>query len=448
MINSVFQTKKIKTIFLCIFVLLLFFILSNVNSTQVLAADDSFVVPRLNVDIPGLDVKDFQVTRSAQTLSVPFFAVYVIAFYKYILGIGLIASAIIVIYGGYLYLLGATGMQVQSGKEKIKEALMGLVILLGAYVIITNVNPNLVRMNTLNIPEVMTNEFILHDLSLQTSATAPSGIYADSPIVPDPEIAAVKPIVSGKCRAILAIEKELYIQNVSANVNGTDFGYRIRQAAEFFADCGINMNNCGNVAQCAWMAAGVNGTVSKNGICTPVKGAYKTVTPEIGGDLYTWAYGRRCVGGEKCLEHADAAMRGNEKRNIAPNPESAARWQSYFRSSDQCGGSMSAAIALVRDHLAGSLPNYPNDFADRLEPGDWVYIYAGNTECDGMHSMIFLGWHESKKGVAWILDGSIKQNPKIRERCLKNEGSCAGRYSPITRIMRPNFDKEGVWLGN
>lgn len=63
-----------------------------------------------------------------------------------------------------------------------------------------------------------------------------------------------------------------------------------------------------------------------------------------------------------------------------------------------------------------------------------------------MHSMIFLGWHESKKGVAWIFDGSMKQNPQIRERCLKNEGGCVGRYSPITRITSPNFDKEGVYM--
>ncbi len=446
MLNNVSKNKKIKASFLgaSIFLLLLFVI--HLYPSQVLAADDLFIVPRFNVDIPGLNAEDFQVTRSAKSLSVPFLAVYVNAFYKYIVGVGLIASAVIIIYGGYLYLLGATGLQVQSGKEKIKEALLGLVIILGAFVIMENVNPNLVRVNTLNIPEVMTNEFIIHDLSLQSTATAQSGIYADSPIIPDPEIAAVKPVVSGKCRAIMAIEKELYIKNIASYVRGNDFGSRIRQVAEFFADCGINMNNCGNVAKCAWIAAGINGSVNEKGICKPVKGAYKTITTEIGGKLYTWAYGRRCQAQRKCLKHADAAREGNPRRNIPPNPEAAERWAGYVRSSDKCGSDMSSAISRVRNHLIGNLNNYPNGFADRLAPGDWVYVYSGNTECDGMHSMIFLGWHENKKGVAWILDGSIKQNPQIRERCLKNEGSCTGRYSPITRIMRPNFDKEGVYM--
>ncbi len=399
----------------------------------VVAADVTYTVPRLNVPLPGLNAEDFRVTKSFGALSIPFLSIFILTFYKYILGVGSVASAVIIIYGGFLYLLGSTGMRVESGKQKIVDAVVGLAILLGSYVILANVNANLVQTRSLDLTEIIRNEFIIADHSLHTEATAPSGIYADGPIVPDPEIQAIKPVVSGQCRAIMAIEKDKYIQNVSATYTGGDFGARIRQVAEIMADCGINMNNCGNVAQCAWMAAGINGEI-KNGICKPIKGSFISVSSEIGGDAYTWAYGRRCESGEKCLAHARSAK----------DQKTAERWQSYFRSSDQCGKSSTEAIKLVRDHLRTTISDYPDKFTERLEPGDWVYVYAGNTECDGMHSMIFLGWHENKPGVAWIFDGSIKQNPTIRERCLANKGNCTGRYSPITRIMRPNFTKEGV----
>ena len=174
------------------------------------------------------------------------------------------------------------------------------------------------------------------------------------------------------------------------------------------------------------MAAGISGDVRK-GNCEPTKptkGVYYTqVSRIIDSTRYTWAYGRNCAGSRKCQDNAQQHQ--------------------YFRSSDDCKVDPKDAVSMVTSYLSGQISGYPKIVTDLLEVGDWFYTYAGNSECDGMHSQIFLGWHESKKGVAWIFDGDIKNNPRIRERCLTNN---CGRYAPITRIYRPNFAADGVWM--
>ncbi len=443
MLKFIFEKlNRNKFVIKYFFVFFLFF--SFLYAFDAQAFERNYVVPRFNVQIPGLDLKDFQITESAGMLSVPFLAVYIFTFYKYIVGIGLIATAIIIIYGGYLYLLGATGMQVQSGKQKIADALVGLVIILGTYAILMNVNPNTLQMQSLSMPEIVRDEFIIADHSLQTKPTVTDGIWGSGPIIEDPEVEPINPINMGKCRAIMALQKDLLIDNIRSSINGTDFASRVRQAAEYLNDCKISLGNCGNVALCTWMAAGINGEV-KGGICTPAKNYYTGPTsgPSINNNDYMWAYGRRCAGSEDCLKKGDAARDGNPKRNIAPNLKQAQKWYDSFRPSGQCGITQKDAISLVRNYFRSNISGYPRSITDQLEAGDWFYTYGGNTECDGMHSQIFLGWHESKKGIAWIFDGDIKNNPRIRERCLTDQ---CGDYAPITKILKPRLDNPEVWM--
>ncbi len=128
--------------------------------------EEDLVSPDLIVPIPGLTFN----TKSTVTdcgngkcLDIPLLAQYISTFFKYTVGIAFIASALILIYGGFLYLLGSTGMQVQDAKQKMVDALVGFTIFLGAYVILTNVNPNLTAPATLRVPCIKGKPFVLND---------------------------------------------------------------------------------------------------------------------------------------------------------------------------------------------------------------------------------------------------------------------------------------------
>lgn len=73
--------------------------------------------------------------------------VFIQGVYKYLLGAALLFSVIMVMIGGLQYALGA-GMQEQiaKGKERIKNGVIGLVLLLCAILILQIVNPQLLKL--------------------------------------------------------------------------------------------------------------------------------------------------------------------------------------------------------------------------------------------------------------------------------------------------------------
>lgn len=76
-------------------------------------------------------------------------AQYIVGVYGYMLGIVTIVAIIMVMYGGFRYLLGSTYGDVKTGQGIIKDALGGMAVLFLAYFILYNVNPKTV---TLQVP--------------------------------------------------------------------------------------------------------------------------------------------------------------------------------------------------------------------------------------------------------------------------------------------------------
>lgn len=76
---------------------------------------------------------------------------YVTVLYRYALGIVTLVAIIMVVYGGFRYLLGATTGDVKSGRKIIEDAIGGMVILFLAYIILYTVNPKTVR---LSLPDI------------------------------------------------------------------------------------------------------------------------------------------------------------------------------------------------------------------------------------------------------------------------------------------------------
>jgi hypothetical protein len=90
--------------------------------------------PSLGVAIPGL-------TFSPPGVNVNYLGEYIAAAYRFGLAIVLIVATIMVTYGGFRYLIGSSTGDIKTGKEIIQDAVIGMLIVLGAYVILQTVNP-------------------------------------------------------------------------------------------------------------------------------------------------------------------------------------------------------------------------------------------------------------------------------------------------------------------
>ncbi len=124
---------------------------------QLLAADQAppLTKPVLGVDIPGLDFgKNF--ADVAQKVDggvlIPFLAQYISAAYRYLIGVSVIAAIIMVMYGGFRYMVGSAMGDVKRGKKIILDAILGLVLVLSAYLILQTVNPRLTELKGVFVP--------------------------------------------------------------------------------------------------------------------------------------------------------------------------------------------------------------------------------------------------------------------------------------------------------
>lgn len=107
------------------------------------------ITPELGVPIPGLTFSP--ATLENGTIEVPFLAQYISAIQRYLTGLAVTAALIMIVYGGFLYLLGSSMGDVGRGKTIITDAIIGLLLALGAYTVLHIVNPNLVQIDPIRL---------------------------------------------------------------------------------------------------------------------------------------------------------------------------------------------------------------------------------------------------------------------------------------------------------
>ncbi len=98
--------------------------------------------PTPNVKIPGLEFAQ-NLKPIDNYLYLPYIGQYVSSLYNFIIGASLIAAAIMIVYGGFLYILGSTAVSVSNGKDKIYNALIGLVLVFTMSLLLNTINPAL-----------------------------------------------------------------------------------------------------------------------------------------------------------------------------------------------------------------------------------------------------------------------------------------------------------------
>lgn len=135
------------------------------STTNNISGKFEIISPKLNVPIPGLDFgpnrsydiasKNASSTDGTKSIGkkveINFLGQYIAAIYKYLLGISIVTASVMIVYGGFLYVLGATTPKINTGKEIIQNTIIGIVILFSSYTILNTINPLLVELKPLGI---------------------------------------------------------------------------------------------------------------------------------------------------------------------------------------------------------------------------------------------------------------------------------------------------------
>lgn len=112
------------------------------------------VKPDLSVPIPGITFSEAY--NEGDYIVVPYLAQYISGLYRYMLGISTLVAIIVVVYGGFQYLLGSTVGSTKLGMTLIKDAIAGLVVLYTSYIILYTINPNLVNLQPIRLRRINT----------------------------------------------------------------------------------------------------------------------------------------------------------------------------------------------------------------------------------------------------------------------------------------------------
>jgi hypothetical protein len=85
---------------------------------------------------------------------VNYIADYVTAAYRVLLGVSVTIAIVMVMVGGFQYVISPATGDVKAAKTRIRNAVVGLVLLLSVYVILFTVNPQLTLFTALKLSEV------------------------------------------------------------------------------------------------------------------------------------------------------------------------------------------------------------------------------------------------------------------------------------------------------
>jgi N-acetyl-anhydromuramyl-L-alanine amidase AmpD len=159
-------------------------------------------VPGVGVAIPGLKFSSPKIV--GEYLYVSFLGEYIAAAFRYALGIVVICAIVMVIYGGFRYLVGSAAGSVKRGKTIIIDALAGVIITLGAFLILQTINPQTLNLDAVKIPFIVPED----------------DHKCDDPREECDAVVADEPTITGACTS----DKSLAMKSRKASIDFSLFG--------------------------------------------------------------------------------------------------------------------------------------------------------------------------------------------------------------------------------
>jgi hypothetical protein len=149
-----------------------------------------FDIPQLQITIPTLNLSAVTCTSNndgTYHCDIPWVAEYIKAIYNYGLDIAGILAAIMLMAGGVLWLISAgDASKVTQAKELITGSIIGLLILVSSYIILTQINPSLMQFYPIGIGTIKKLEFQLAETRNNSTANQ----YKNAACPSDAELAS------------------------------------------------------------------------------------------------------------------------------------------------------------------------------------------------------------------------------------------------------------------
>ncbi|HSD12473.1 MAG TPA: D-alanyl-D-alanine carboxypeptidase family protein [Patescibacteria group bacterium] len=134
--------------------------------------------PVLALNIPTIQFTNIVVVNDPagfRTIDVPWIGEYVTGVYSYAVGIAGTLAGVMFVIGGFQYLTaGGDANRVKAAKERIKDAFIGMLLVLGAYMTLVTLNPKLTTFDALNIRTVAKKSFTAEEREDYADTTTPS----------------------------------------------------------------------------------------------------------------------------------------------------------------------------------------------------------------------------------------------------------------------------------
>lgn len=133
---------------------------SSLNNTTGTEAPKKplFILPELQVSIPGLtltpssSISYQSYSDGSYLVSIPWIAEYIKGVYQYGLSVVGILAAIILMAGGFMWLISrGDASKTSKAKELIAGSLTGLIIMMTSYSLLTYINPDLTKLKSIEI---------------------------------------------------------------------------------------------------------------------------------------------------------------------------------------------------------------------------------------------------------------------------------------------------------
>lgn len=342
------------------------------------------ITPELGIPIPNGNLT--APTRENGIVRIAFLAEYINAVYRYLSTIGLVIAIVMVVYGGFLYLGASAGVgEIARGKKIITDSIIGMLIILSAYGILSLVNPQTVNLKVLELAFV-NEEQLLRTIQTPTGdpEAAAEGLSDPGPVTGSCPVALTQAISTSPYRARDSRSEE-FARLIRATLRSTNVRTNVVDTARAAAVCELHMGSCGNTAEDIYAINGISG-----------RGRQKS---GISADQVRYLMGinqdcaRNHPGDRACKQQA--------------------RQQAYeaFRS---------------------SIRGWPNNWTNTLEPGDLINLYTAHSGGAGQHAAIFMGW--AGNGRARLVNGAWGENVHVSNYCLTSE--CSNPY-PLTKVWSP-----------
>ncbi|MBU1028768.1 pilin [Patescibacteria group bacterium] len=355
------------------------------------------VEPRFSVNIPTVNLTSVQVGGSF--IDIPWLADYLTGVYKYAVFFASILAAVMLMIGGIQWLTSAGDSgRVGVAQKRITNATIGLVLILGSYLVLSTINPDLVALKPLRIATVPPDPLEV-ELNSTTVPTSVSGDHTYQVLsnrgsytaqyfnnCPITLPAGQPPSCEGRNTfALPTCRERLFFEGIAPLLQG-DTSQRYVMAMEAAWKCDVEIGSCGrtlsDLAELALSGANADCLMQENRSRFPLG----------------------------CM---DAYQNRAQTTTLRGWSESLSRRNAQMPSQE------------LIDLLQRENPGYPDNL--NIRPGAIITYYNGNSSGGGSHR-VWVGSYDPATGMAQLLEGQVHSPPRSRDICLS---TTCGRFAPI-----------------